>query len=81
LNRNAPKDSGRRVPFTRIDAIVLKLKVTDQDLQLPSAPGKLDQFELLLNDLSYAEENQAKTGSCLNYHRERRAQKSSRMSQ
>lgn len=55
-------DAGYRVLFTRTSELVQKLQAARQSLQLPSAPAKLDRFDLIiLDDLSYARKDQAET--------------------
>ena len=55
-------DAGYRVLFTRTSELVQKLQAARQSLQLPSALAKLDRLDLIiLDDLSYARQDQAET--------------------
>jgi DNA replication protein DnaC len=54
-------DAGYRVLFTRTSEIVQKLQAARQSLQLPSALAKLDRFDMIILDLSYARKDQAET--------------------
>jgi DNA replication protein DnaC len=55
-------ENGYRVLFTRTTDLVQKLQAARQSLQLESAIGKLDKFDLLiLDDLSYLHKDQAET--------------------
>jgi DNA replication protein DnaC len=54
-------NAGRRVLYTRTTDLVQKLQAARRDLALEAALGKLDRFELILEDIGYAQMDQAET--------------------